>query len=97
MRFRPFRRYDMPNRYVCDVLKEIRAAYDVRQYTIIPGLVEEAQTMVNRMEAALKDYNDAKWDEKDLRKLKKERRDLEKEIEELELKKEFLEEKRDKK
>lgn len=80
----------MPNRFVCDVLGEIRVAYKNRSYVLIPGLVEEAQTMVNRMEATLHDKSDVKWEISRLRKLKQERKALEDEIEELELKKEFV-------
>lgn len=80
----------MPNRYVCDVLKEIREAYKKRHYVLIPGLVEEAQTMVNRMESALADYKDIGYEEKHLSRLKKDRRKLEKEISELEDKLEGL-------
>jgi len=48
----------MPNRFVCDVLKEMRKCNETRNFSYLPGLIEEAQTMVNRMEARLEDYAD---------------------------------------
>lgn len=50
----------MPNRYVCDVLEEMRKCYKTRNFAPLMGLIEEAQTMANRMEGALgckHDYN----------------------------------------
>ena len=55
----------MPNRYVCDVLEEMRKLNESRNYGSLLGMVEEVQTLVNRMEAALgeqKDYQ--RWHEK---------------------------------
>ena len=60
----------MPNRYLCDVLEEMRKCNETRNYGMLAGLIEEAQTMGNRMEAALseqKDYH--RWHDK----VKKER------------------------
>ena len=50
----------MPNRYLCDVLDEMRTCYKTRNFSYLMGLIEEAQTMGERMEATLgdkKDYN----------------------------------------
>jgi len=50
----------MPTRYLCDVLEEMRKLHKTRNYSPLLGLVEEVQTLANRMEAALgekKDYN----------------------------------------
>lgn len=50
----------MPNRYLCDVLDEMRECYKTRNFSYLKGLIEEAQTLGERMEAALgdkKDYN----------------------------------------
>jgi hypothetical protein len=92
----------MPSRYVCEVLDEMRT--NLKQVTkgnldysqqisskVLESLIEEAQTMVNRMEAKLRDYRDSDFDEDRIRELKKEKRDLEKEIKALENKKEDLE------
>lgn len=61
----------MPTRYLCDVLDEMRKCYKTRNFSHLCGLIEEAQTLANRMEAALgerKDYQ--RWH--DLAKLEKE-------------------------
>ena len=50
----------MPNRYLCDVLDEMRTCFKTRNFSFLLGLIEEAQTLGERMEAALgdkKDYN----------------------------------------
>lgn len=55
----------MPNRYLCDVLEEMRKLNETRNYSSLLGLIEEAQWMANRMEGALganKDYRS--WHEK---------------------------------
>lgn len=49
-----------PNRTICDVLEELRQCYKTRNFSYMPGLVEEAQSMANRMEAALWDQSDLK-------------------------------------
>jgi hypothetical protein len=50
------------NRYVCQVLEEIRASHKSFRMDRIPGLIEEVQTMVNKMEAKLQDYRDMGYD-----------------------------------
>lgn len=55
----------MPHRYLCDVLEEIRKCNETRNYSYLLGLVEEAQTLANRMEAALGEKKDAEgWHKK---------------------------------
>lgn len=55
----------MPHRYVCDVIEEARKLHDTRCYGSLPGLVEEIQTLVNRMEAALGNKRDyERWHKK---------------------------------
>ena len=56
----------MPNRFVCDVLKEMRKCNETRNYGHLPGLIEEAQTMFNRMEARLEDYSDMMGDKENI-------------------------------
>lgn len=89
-----------PNRYICDVFKEMRTTLDLlagdkprntysnefiaRFYVYFSCMVEEAQTMANRMEAALEDW-------KDVEHLKDERSRLKKEIKNLRAEKEKLE------
>lgn len=48
----------MPNRYLCDVLDEMRKSYETRNFSYLLGLIEEAQVLGNRMEAALEDKKD---------------------------------------
>ena len=47
-----------PNRYICDVLGEMRKMHETRNYAGLLSLIEEAQTLANRMEAALHDHGD---------------------------------------
>lgn len=76
-----YKNYYHLNRTICDVLEEMRKCNETRNYAPLLGLIEEAQMMANRMEAALADAKDiAKMNEEwhDLRdkvkKLRKERR-----------------------
>ena len=48
----------MPNRYLCSVLDEMRDCYKSRNFAHLLGLVEEAQWLANRMEAAISDHGD---------------------------------------
>lgn len=79
------------HRYACEVLDEMRKFYKTRNFSGLLGLIEELQTMFNRMEAALAEQKDLaamheEWhDLKDkikqakneLKKLEEERRELE--------------------
>ena len=47
----------MLNRTLCGVLSEMRKQYKTRNFAGLLGLVEEAQSMGNRMESALEDQN----------------------------------------
>lgn len=74
-----------PNRYVCDTLEEMRKSLGVLDIDYMDTvtfkryrchqklLIEEAQTMVNRMEAALHDVGD-------VRRMQERRIELKKEI-----------------
>lgn len=82
-----------PNRYVCSVLEEMRTqlkSLDIhtvdRYKSITLMMIEEAQSMVNRMEAAIED-------KQDINKMLKKRSKLHKEIAKLREEKETLEEK----
>ena len=46
------------NRYICDVLEEMRTSTKTLTFALIPSLIEEVQTMANRMEMALADMKD---------------------------------------
>lgn len=43
------------NRNLCEVFEEMRTMHKTRNYSYLLGLIEEAQTMGNRMEAGLDD------------------------------------------
>lgn len=79
------------HRYLCTVLEEMRDSarklnhinmWRYKKY--MPMLIEEAQTLANRMEAALDDKKDLEKLHKERSKLKKEIKTLLKEKEELE-------------
>lgn len=48
----------MPNRTLCDVLGEMRECSKTRNFSPLKGLIEEAQSMANRMESALYEQKD---------------------------------------
>ena len=72
------------HRYVCDVLGEMRTAVKVGRIDMLSGLIEEIQTMANRMEAQLYEYRDVGYDLEAARDLRKELKSLKKTAEELE-------------
>lgn len=76
---------DMGNRYICDVLSEMRTCNETRNYGSLLGLIEECQTLANRMEAGLSD-------KRNVLSYEQRRPILKDEITELEWKKEELEE-----
>lgn len=45
-----------PFRTLCDVLAEMRMAWEVRNFAGLLGLIEEVQSMGNKMEAKLDEY-----------------------------------------
>lgn len=46
------------NRTLCSVLEEMRKCYETRNFAPLRGLIEEAQTYGNRMEAKLSDVKE---------------------------------------
>jgi chromosome segregation ATPase len=79
------------DRYLCDVLKEMRKCFETRNFSGLLGLIEEAQMMGNRMESAINGCNEIDYMEKRYRRLKREvkkledkRTDLEEQVAELE-------------
>jgi hypothetical protein len=50
------------HRYACDVLSELREVVKTLRFDRVIGLVEELQTMFNRMEAKLYSYKDIGYD-----------------------------------
>lgn len=78
------------HRTVCDVLEEMRSADKKRNYSYLAGLIEELQTLTNRMEASLSQQGDyfefrdkAKKLEKDIERLNKKKDKLENKIKKL--------------
>jgi len=74
----------MANRYLCDILEEMRTTTKTLNFGMLLGLIEEVQTAGNRMEAALEDNRDAGDLRDEIHNLKRERMKLKKEIEKLE-------------
>ena len=74
----------MANRYLCDVLEEMRTTTKTLNFGMLLGLIEEVQTAGNRMEAALEDKRDAGFLRDEIHNLKRERTKLKREIEKLE-------------
>ena len=72
-----------PNRTLCQVLNEMRDCLKTNNFSYLLGLIEEVQSLGNRMEASLTDKNDLYYDRKELRKLKKEIKRLKEEKEKL--------------
>lgn len=77
-----------PSRYVCSVIDEMRKIISVmdshniiRSKSILTTLVEECQTMVNRMEEGLSNFSDLEKLKKARSKLIKQCKELEKHIE----------------
>ena len=66
----------MTYRTLCEVLDEMRKCHKTHNYSYLLGLIEEAQSMANKMEAALEYGRDIKY-------LHKEEKELRKRIEEL--------------
>ena len=66
----------MPHRYICSVLDEMRECMKTQNYSYLPGLLEECQTLANRMESAL-------WEQKDITDLYTELKALEKDKDKL--------------
>ncbi len=75
------------NRYVCDVLEEMRTSVKTLNFAMIPSLIEEVQTMANRMEMALEDMKDLKTLKNEIVDKKEELESLKDEIRKIEKKK----------
>lgn len=69
-----------PNRVLCDVIKEARKCCETLNFSYLPGLLEEAQTMGNRLEAALEDAKDLKDAKKQIKEAREELTDIEAQI-----------------
>ena len=74
----------MPNRLLCTVLDEMRECVKTTNFSYLPGLIEETQSLANRMESHLYDIKDFNHLHKDIKDLKKKKKKLKEEVEELE-------------
>ena len=86
-----------PNRYACTVLEEARAALEKLNWVTLAfskrhlaTLLEEMQTIVNRMEAGLEDKSDYSYSRDKLREIRIELEELRKEKKNLAEKKKVL-------
>jgi len=68
------------NRYLCDVLNEMRECVKTLNFSYLLGLIEEMQSLANRMEAKLYDIKDFERLHEEIRDLKKEKKKLKKEV-----------------
>lgn len=73
----------MLNRTMCDVLEEMRQCWETRNFAYIKDLIEEAQSMANRMESGLSDQHDLQEMHEEWTKLRAEIKALRKERDEL--------------
>ena len=74
----------MPNRLLCAVLEEMRDCAKTLNFSYLSGLIEEAQSLGNRMEAHLYEIKDYNRLHKDIKALKKKKKKLEDKVEEVE-------------
>ena len=65
-------RYYGLNRTFCDVLAEMRMCDKTKNYSVLPSLIEELQSLGNRMEASLQDVSDLESVKEELRRKQKE-------------------------
>ena len=68
------------NRYLCEVLSEMRTCSETKNYSYLLSLIEEAQTLGNRMEASLYDKKDYTRIKDKVKEKKQELKKLEKKI-----------------
>ena len=69
---------------MCDVLEEMRDCTKTLNFSYLLGLIEEAQSLGNRMEAKLYDIKDFERLRDDIKDLKKKKKKLEEKVEKLE-------------
>ena len=74
----------MANRYLCTVLDEMRECVKTLNFSYLLGLIEEVQTLGNRMESRLFEIKDFERLHKDIKALEKKRKKIEEKVEELE-------------
>ena len=70
------------NRLICDVLGEMRDCVKTLNFSYLLGLIEEMQSLANRMESKLYDIKDFESLHKEIKALEKKKKKLEEELEE---------------
>ncbi len=80
-------------RYYCDVIDEMRISIKTLRFDVLPGLIEELQTMGSRMENGLYDKENYESLKDDIHDLKNQKKKLERDIKKLTEDKEDLESK----
>ena len=71
----------MPNRLLCTVFDEMRDCVKSLNFSYLSGLIEEAQSLGNRMEAHLYDMKDHNRLLDDIKALEKKKKKLKEEVE----------------
>ena len=64
------------NRYLCDVLNEMRECTKTLNFSYLLGLIEEVQTLASRMEAKLYDIKDFERLHEEIKVLEKKKKKL---------------------
>ena len=72
----------MPNRLLCTVLDEMRECVKTLNFSYLSGLIEEAQSLGNRMESNLFEIKDFERLHKEIKDLKKKKKNLRKKVKE---------------
>ena len=75
------RRFDMYlHRTICSVLEEMRSCNETKNYSYLLGLIEEAQSMGNKMESKIDLINDFEELKDKYKELEEQKNELKKEI-----------------
>ncbi len=69
--------YSSPSRYICTVFDEMRTAHKNRNYSYLESLIDEANLLASRMEAALEEVQSLEELHAECKKLRKELKELE--------------------
>jgi len=67
-------------RYLCDIIEDLRKTYETRNFSYLPGIIEELQYRANRMENYIEIGRELTRMEDRRRTLKEEVKKLEKEL-----------------
>lgn len=78
------------NRHLCDVLEDMRKCDKTKNYSMLRGLIEEAQVMGSRMESALSDQKDIVKLQEKVSEVRREYKKLKAEYKALEKKKDAI-------